>query len=295
MAEQKVVLTIGGSDPCGGAGIQADLKTFAAFGVYGTVAVTAVTVQNTCGVREIHPIPGRLVEWQIDGLVEDMEVAACKTGMLGSRDAAEAVAGRLAALGTRRIVVDPLMRSGVCDEDSGEAGDGFSRETATGEGCELLASDALKVVMERIFPLASVVTPNLAEAQILSGLSIDSLEDMEEAARRIHGLGPVCVVVKGGHLSGESVVDLFFDGRSVERLKAGRQAPGPYHGTGCAFSAAIAAGLAHDRSPLESVRAAKGYVSRAIQGAVRHGRGAYLLDHFAGSNQSVPPGCGGRR
>ena len=289
MVEQKVVLTIGGSDPCAGAGIQADLKTFAAFGAYGTVAVTAITVQNTCGVREVHSVPGLLVERQIDGLVEDLDVAACKTGMLGSRDVAEAVAGRLSALGTRRLVVDPVMRPGICDEDFGEGVDGSSKETAAGEGCELLASDALRVVMETIIPLAQVVTPNLAEAQTLSGLSINSVENMEEAARRIQALGPACVVVKGGHLPGESAVDLFFDGRSVERLEAGRQGRGPYHGTGCTFSAAIAAGLAHGQSPLESVRAAKSYVRRAIKRALRHGRGSYVLDHFAGLIEPLQP------
>jgi len=294
VVEQKVVLTIGGSDPCAGAGIQADLKTLAAFGIYGTVAVTAITVQNTCGVLEVYSIPGRLVERQIDGLVEDLDVAACKTGMLGSRDVAEAVAGKLASIGTRRLVVDPVMRPGICDEDSGGVGDGCSRETATGEGCELLSSDALTVVMERIFPLASVVTPNLTEAETLSGLSIDSVEAMEEAARRIHALGPACVVVKGGHLPGESALDLFFDGRSVEHLEAGRQGRGPYHGTGCVFSAAIAAGLAQQRSSLESVREAKSYVSRVIKRALRLGRGSYLLDHLAGSPESTQPSHGGR-
>jgi len=295
VAEQSVVLTIGGSDPCAGAGIQADLKTFAAFGAYGAAVVTAITVQNTCGVREVHSLPGGLVARQIDGIYDDLDVTACKTGMLGSREVTEAVAGRLAAVSAKRIVVDPVMRPGVCDEDSGETVEKHVVDTETAGACELMASEALKVVVETIIPLSSVLTPNMAEAQILSGLSIDSVEAMEEAARKIHALGPACVIVKGGHLPGEHAVDLFFDGRSVERLDALRQGGGPFHGTGCAFSSAIAAGLAQERSPLESVRAAKRYVNSAIQRAVSRGRGSHILDHFAGRLEPLQPWDGGRK
>ena len=212
-------LTIAGSDSGGGAGIQADLKTFSAFGVYGASVITAVTAQNTVGVRAIHEIPPEIVAAQIDAVLEDIGADAIKTGMLSSAAIVEVVADRLRAHSVASLVVDPVMVA-----KSGDA---------------LLRQDAVRALRESILPLAMVVTPNAPEAAVLSGIEVTDAESAREAARRIHDLGPAMVIVKGGHRDGDNSDDLVYDGRSFEILSGRRVATPHTHGTGCTFSAAI--------------------------------------------------------
>jgi hydroxymethylpyrimidine/phosphomethylpyrimidine kinase len=253
-------LTIAGSDSGGGAGIQADLKTFGAFGVYGTSAITAVTAQNTLGVRAIHEVPPEIVAAQIDAVLEDIGADAVKTGMLSSAAIIEAVADRLRAHSVAALVVDPVMVA-----KSGDA---------------LLHPEAVQALLELILPLAAVVTPNAPEAAVLSGIEVRNAETAREAARRIHALGPAMVIVKGGHLDGERSDDLVFDGRSFEVL-SGRRIDTPHtHGTGCTFSAAIAAGLALGLEPAAAAREARAFLQGAIEHAEPLGAGHGPVNHF---------------
>jgi hydroxymethylpyrimidine/phosphomethylpyrimidine kinase len=253
-------LTIAGSDSGGGAGIQADLKTFAAFGVYGASAITAVTAQNTIGVRAIHEVPADVVAAQIDAVLDDIGADAAKTGMLSSVEIVEAVADRLRAHAFAPLVVDPVMVA-----KSGDA---------------LLRPEAVQALIELLLPLAAVVTPNAPEATVLSGVEVRDAESAREAARRIHGLGPAMVIVKGGHLEGDRSDDLVFDGRSFEIL-SGRRIETPHtHGTGCTFSAAIAACLARGMEPLAAAREARGFLQGAIEHAEPLGAGHGPVNHL---------------
>ena len=252
-------LTIAGSDSGGGAGIQADLKTFSAFRVYGASVLTAVTAQNSVGVHGIVNVPPEFVARQLDAVLGDIGADAAKTGMLSTTAIIRAVADRLRAHRVERLVVDPVMLA--------KSGD------------PLLEPDARQALVEAILPLALVVTPNLLEAAALAGFPVGDLEQMEAAARRIHALGPAWVLVKGGHLKGEPI-DLLFDGRTVTRLTAER-VPTPHtHGTGCTYSAAIAAGLARGAAVPEAVAEAKRYVTAAIRAGFALGRGVGSLRHF---------------
>jgi hydroxymethylpyrimidine/phosphomethylpyrimidine kinase len=253
-------LTIAGSDSGGGAGIQADLKTFGAFGVYGASAITAITAQNTLGVRAIHEVPPDVVAAQIDAVLEDIGADSVKTGMLSSAPIIEAVADRLRAHSVAALVVDPVMVA-----KSGDA---------------LLRPEAVQALMELILPLAAVVTPNAPEATVLSGIEVKDADSAREAARRIHALGPVVVIVKGGHLDGESSDDLLFDGRSFEVLSGRRIETRHTHGTGCTFSAAIAACLARGMSPLEAAREARAFLQGAIEHAEPLGAGHGPVNHL---------------
>ena len=255
----KVALTIAGSDSGGGAGIQADLRTFAAHGLHGASAITAVTAQNTVAVVDYVALDPRMVVAQIDAVASDIPLAAVKTGMLANRAIVEAVADALARLRLPHLVVDPVM--------------------VAKSGDRLLDPAAEAAYRERLFPLAEVVTPNLAEAEALLGRPVRSLEAMADAARDLHAQGPRAVVVKGGHLEGDPV-DVFFDGRRMERLPAPRIATRNTHGTGCTLSAAIAARLALGHEPLEAVRGAKAYLTEALRGAYTLGRGAGPVDHL---------------
>ncbi len=248
-------LTIAGSDSGGGAGIQADLKTFAALGVYGASAITAITAQNTVGVRAIHDVPVEIVAAQIDAVMEDIGADAAKTGMLSSREIIAVVADRLRFHGVDNLVVDPVM--------------------VAKSGDRLLREDAVKALRDLLLPLAAVVTPNAPEAEVLSGVEVVDPESAREAARRILDLGPRLVVVKGGHLEGDTSDDLVWDGRTFEVLTGRRIATRHTHGTGCTFSAAIAARLARGRSPMDSAREARTYLQGAIENAepLGHGRG----------------------
>lgn len=253
-------LTIAGSDSGGGAGIQADLKTFAALGVFGTSVVTSVTAQNTVGVQAVHDLPPAFVGRQIDSVLEDIAIDAAKTGMLSSAAIIEVVAEKVQTYRLEQLVVDPVM--------------------VAKSGAPLLQPDAVKALTEHLFPLALVVTPNVPEAEALSGLAISGLDGMRQAARQIHGLGPKYVVVKGGHLPSRAV-DLLFDGKAFTELDAERIDTLHTHGTGCVFSAAIAAELAKGWPVHEAVAAAKRFVTAAILHGFRLGRGYGPTDPMA--------------
>jgi hydroxymethylpyrimidine/phosphomethylpyrimidine kinase len=266
----SIALTIAGSDPSGGAGIQADLKTFAAFGVYGASVITALTAQNTQGVTGIHDVPPNFITAQFDAVFADLGVAALKIGMLSRMESISAVADALDRHAARNIVLDPVM-------------------VAT-SGDRLLTSDAIEALRAMLFPPALIVTPNLPEAAAL--LDTEPARDeaeMEAQARAILALGARNVLIKGGHGEGENSVDLLVGGGDVVRFAAKRIATKNTHGTGCTMSSAIAAGLAKGFSLKEAVRQAKTYVTAAIAGAdalhVGHGRGP--LDHFP-KQWSVP-------
>lgn len=252
-------LTIAGSDSSAGAGIQADLKTFASLSVYGTCAVTAVTAQNTQGVLAIAEVPEEVIASQIDALMDDIGADAVKTGMLSSASIVEVVADRLEAWGLTRLVVDPVM--------------------VAKSGDVLLAPDAIDVMTTKLLPLAMVVTPNIPEAEVLSGVTIRSEETLREAARVIHASGPAWVVVKGGHLAA-APDDLVFDGSTFTVLPGQRIATSNTHGTGCTFSAAITAYLARGYEPLPAIAAAKDYITAALAASYPIGRGHSPVNHF---------------
>ena len=259
----NIGLTIAGSDSGGGAGIQADLKTFHQFGVFGTSVITAVTAQNTVGVRSWETVAPALVTAQLDAVAEDLRPAAVKSGMLGSAEVAIAVAEGLARHRLAPYVLDPVM-------------------VAT-SGDRLLAPNAERAIAERLLPLAALVTPNLDEATVLVGEEVRDVAAMERAARRLVEMGAGAALVKGGHLAGEQVVDVLVTTTATRRFTAPRL-PGPgAHGTGCTLSAAIAAGLASGRPLDRAVEDALDFVHRAIAAAPRLGRGHAPLNHF------VPP------
>jgi hydroxymethylpyrimidine/phosphomethylpyrimidine kinase len=247
-----VAMTIAGSDSGGGAGIQADLKTFAVLGVHGTSAITAITAQNTRGVTEILELPIALIREQIDVVVDDMGVQAAKTGMLSSAAIIATVAEAMRRHGISQLVVDPVM-------------------VAKG-GAKLLRDDAVAALRELLVPLAAVLTPNLPEAGVLLGRSVDTLDGRRQAARDLVAMGARAAVVKGGHAEGD-VTDVFFDGSEMVELEGRRIATANTHGSGCAFSAAIAAGLARGAPPLSAVREAKSFVANAIAHGLEIGHG----------------------
>jgi hydroxymethylpyrimidine kinase/phosphomethylpyrimidine kinase len=243
---------VAGSDSGGGAGIQADLKVFFALGCHGTSALTALTAQNTVGVAAVHEVPPSFVAKQIDAVAEDMGVDAAKTGMLSSAPIIEAVAGALARLSVP-LVVDPVFVSK--------------------HGDKLLADDAVAALKSRLFPLAWIVTPNLHEASALTGAEIETVDDMKRAAEVLVGWGARAALVKGGHLGGETAVDVYFDDDGVHELSGPRYDTKDTHGTGCALAAAITAELAKGRPSLEAVRSGKAFVAGAIRTGLRIGKG----------------------
>ena len=256
--QMKKALTIAGSDSGGGAGIQADLKTFAALGVFGTSAITALTAQNTVGVEGVYAIPPDFVALQIDAVMRDIGADAVKTGMLSNSRIIETVAAKVVQHALQPLVVDPVMVA-----KSGDA---------------LLEPEARDALVRLLLPLAAVVTPNLPEAEVLCGFPITTMEDMRRAAREILARGPRCVVVKGGHLLGTGFsTDLFFDGERFEELSEVRFDTRNTHGTGCTFASAIAARLALGDDVRDAVRAAKRYVSGILAASsglqIGHGHG----------------------
>jgi hydroxymethylpyrimidine/phosphomethylpyrimidine kinase len=255
-----IALTIAGSDSGGGAGIQADLKTFHAFGVFGTSALTAVTAQNTVGVFDVHSVPAATVRRQIEVVTGDLAVAAAKTGMLATAELVEAVAAAVAAAGLTRLVVDPVM-------------------VAT-SGDRLLDADAEGALTTRLLPLATVVTPNLDEAAILTGIVAADVAGMRRQALRLVELGAGAALVKGGHLASDELVDVLFDGVELREWRRARLVTRNTHGTGCTLSAAIAAGLAHGRPLAAAVDDALDYVARALAEAPGFGSGHGPLNHF---------------
>jgi hydroxymethylpyrimidine kinase / phosphomethylpyrimidine kinase / thiamine-phosphate diphosphorylase len=259
----KRVLTIAGSDSGGGAGIQADLKAITLLGGYGMSVITALTAQNTTGVRAIHEVPARFVEAQIDAVLSDIGADAIKTGMLANAEIIEVVARKIKQYRMKKVVVDPVM-------------------VAKG-GASLLRKEAEEVLIKRLIPLSLVVTPNLHEASVLTGLKVRTLEEMKRAARRIFEMGPRYVAIKGGHLRGEAI-DLFFDGKGYAEIRGPRIDTKNTHGTGCTFASAIATFLARGEEVTEAVRKAKIFITLAIQSSLPLGKGtgptnpsAYLL------------------
>jgi hydroxymethylpyrimidine/phosphomethylpyrimidine kinase len=259
-APRPRALTIAGSDSGGGAGIQADLKTFSALGVYGMTAITAVTVQNTKGVAGFEEIPASVVADQIRAVATDIGVDAAKTGMLASTPIVEAVAEAIEELAIPSLVVDPVFVSK--------------------HGHPLLAADAVDALRRRILPLATVVTPNLPEAAGLAEVDVVSRDDMRRAADAILGLGPRAVLVKGGHLGGDLASDLFVEGGVEMWIDAERIDTPHTHGTGCTLSAAIAAHLAMGASLDAAVRAGKAFVTEAIRHALELGDGIGPVDQL---------------
>lgn len=252
-------LTIAGSDSGGGAGIQADLKTFSAFRVFGMSVITAVTAQNSLGVQGVENLPPAFVAQQLRSVLTDFGTDAAKCGMLSTAPIIEAVAAMLIEHRIAKLVVDPVM--------------------VAKSGDLLLEPQACKALAERILPLALVVTPNLPEAEALAGIPVTERSDMEEAARRIHALGPRYVLIKGGHLKGDAV-DLLWNGREATEFTAPRVDTVNTHGTGCTFSAAITASLARGQALGDAIRSAKAYVTRAIREGFQAGRGVGQLRHF---------------
>src|SRR6202795_745200 len=253
-----ILLTIAGFDPSCGAGTAADLKTFAAHGCYGVAAITSLTVQNTQGVQEVQNTQSATLRAQLDALAKDSDIAAVKIGMLGNRGNAAVVAEFLDAHKFAHVVHDPVMKSS--------------------SGTELLDASGIKFVATELLKRSSVITPNIAEAEVLTGLTIKDAADMEAAARKLVEMGALAVIVKGGHM--EKAVDVLFDGKEMHHLGGDRVKVENTHGTGCTFASAITAQLAAGRSLLEATTLAKAYVMKAIEKPNPVGKGRVPLDHF---------------
>ncbi|HUF33215.1 MAG TPA: bifunctional hydroxymethylpyrimidine kinase/phosphomethylpyrimidine kinase [Acidimicrobiales bacterium] len=265
MSPPPVALTIAGSDSGGGAGIQADLKTFAALRVFGASALAALTAQNTMGVREVHVVPPDFVVAQVEAVLDDLPVAAVKTGMLATAEIVDAVAGLAAAGELPNLVVDPVMVSST--------------------GHRLLDERAVVSYRERLFAHARVVTPNLREAEVLVGRELPTLDDVRAAAADLRETGCEVVVIKGGHPtadSGDEAIDIWFDGSGPHELRGPRVATENNHGTGCSFASAIVARLAHGDDVPTALATAKVYVARGLAGGIgwRIGAGHGPIDHF---------------
>jgi hydroxymethylpyrimidine/phosphomethylpyrimidine kinase len=262
-------LTIAGSDSSGGAGIQADLKTFAAQGVYGCSVITAITAQNTMGVFDVYPLPPGIIKKQLEAVLSDIHPDGIKIGMLANSSIIHSVADTLRQFPKNPLVLDPVM--------------------AAKSGDLLLEREAVRSLREELFPLTSILTPNIPEAEYLTGNPIQSEGDRREAARRILEMGVASVLIKGGHAvqpstaqekGGRLVVDLFYDGKEMREIKGPRIDTLHTHGTGCTLSSAIAAGLAKGLTPLEAILNARDYVTAGLQNAYAVGKGKSPLHHF---------------
>lgn len=255
-----VVLTIAGFDPSSGAGITADIKTIAAHGCYGVSAITALTVQSGLGVRRVAPVDPKFLSESLEELIEDVKVSAVHIGMLANGGVAEAVAGFLERARPANVVLDPVVRSS--------------------SGASLLDPGGVEVLLARVMPLADVMTPNVDEARSLTGLEVGNLDQMKVAAERLRAMGAKAVVVTGGHL--ERAMDVLASQSGIEIFRAGRIASSNTHGTGCAFSSAVACQLARGRPLKTAVLLAKAYVLLAIRNSYAIGGGSGPLNHFYG-------------
>ena len=263
-----IVLTIAGFDPSCGAGVGADLKTFSAHNCYGVAAVTALTVQSTQGVQAVHPTPSATLRAQLEALAQDLQIAAIKIGMLGTRANAAVVAEFLDKGNFQHVVLDPVIH-------------------ASAGGADLLDAGGVKYLGEELIKRASVITPNIPEAALLAGVEISDVAGMEAAARKlVEERGARAVVITGGHM--EKPVDVLFDGTELQVLSADRVKTENTHGSGCTFASAIAAQLACGRALPEAVMLAKAYVTKAIEKAFSIGKGPGPLDHFYRSHQEPP-------
>ena len=260
MTRPPTALTVAGSDSGGGAGLQADLKTFLTCRVHGMSAVTAVTVQNSLGVSGIHAVPPDVVAAQIYAVSDDIGVDATKTGMLANAEIIDAVVEALGSVDVGPLVVDP-----VC---------------ASQHGDPLLTPDAIGAMITRLFPLALLVSPNLGEVKVLTGMTVDDVAGMREAALRLHEMGPRWVLVKGGHLSGDTALDVLYDGVDFIELTAPRRPTPHTHGTGDTLAAATTAALARGADLLDAVRQGKDFVTAAIDDAFALGAGLGPVGHF---------------
>lgn len=252
----KTVLTIAGSDPTGGAGLQADLKVFRAFGVHGLSIPTALTAQNTTSIEGIMPVDPDFFMKQIETLLSDIRPDAIKIGMIYSEALVSIIARMIRSFSLKNIVLDPV--------------------TVSSTGFGLVDEGTLEGIKDELFPLSAIITPNIYEATVLTGLNIENEEDIREASIRLKDMGPDGVVITGGHLD-RITTDLYYDGMDFHRIESYR-IKGEYHGTGCAFSSAIASALSTGYSPLESVRRAKGFVTDAISRAYQLGKGLAILN-----------------
>jgi hydroxymethylpyrimidine/phosphomethylpyrimidine kinase len=256
-----IAMTIAGSDSGGGAGIQADLRTFAFHCVHGTSVLTCITAQNTQGVTRVDPMSTEAVSAQFEAVMIDMRVGAIKTGMLLNQEIVKTVAKKLVAFGFGNVVIDPVMVSRT--------------------GAQLLDDDAIKTIRDVLIPLAAIATPNRYEAQILADMQIHTLDDMQTAAQKIYKLGARSVLVKGGGMTGDlKAIDVWFNGDRLEVLQTETITTKHTHGTGCTLSAAIAANLALGKSQFESVLEAKNYVTEALKYALAIGQGQGPVGHF---------------
>ena len=262
------ILTVAGSDSGGGAGIQADLKTIALLGGFGMSAVTALTAQNTLGVKGIHEVPANFVGQQMEAVISDIGVDAMKTGMLTNSPVVRAVCQKVRKYRISKLVVDPVM--------------------IAKDGARLLSREAEEILKKELLPLAQVITPNLPESEVLTGCKIRGLKGMREAAVQIHKMGAKNVLIKGGHLSGPPV-DVFFDGREFTDLRSVRIHTPHTHGTGCTISAAIAVELAKGSSALEAVEKAKAFVTSAIQFSFPLGHGQGPVNPYAYISREIEP------
>ncbi len=256
----KKVMIIAGSDSGGGAGIQADLKTCSAFGVYATTVITALTAQNTVRVKSIYPVDPSFVEEQIEAIMEDIGTDAVKTGMLDRKEIIEVVSKALKKWKIEKVVVDPVIVA-----KSGDA---------------LLREEAVKYLVELLFPMAYVITPNIPEAQAILGMAIESLEDMKKASQRLRDFGSKFVVMKGGHLRANKAIDILYDGKNFTIFETEKIPSQNTHGTGCTFASAISALIAKSLSVEEAVKRAKEYVTEAIKSSYSIGLGHSPLNHF---------------
>ncbi len=255
----KKVLTIAGSDSSGGAGIQADLKTFSAHGTFGMSVITAVTAQNTQGVFAVQDITPEVIGKQIDAIFDDIAVDGVKIGMVSQVETIKIISEKLRQYKPKNVVVDPVMVSK--------------------SGFYLLNPEAEEVLIKELIPLAAIVTPNIPEAEVITGLSIKTIDEMKKAAELIYKMGPANVLVKGGHLEDDST-DILFDGKEFYYFNAKRIATKNTHGTGCTLSSAIAANLAKGKSVFEAVKAAKEYINIAIEHSLSIGKGVGPTNHF---------------
>jgi hydroxymethylpyrimidine/phosphomethylpyrimidine kinase len=261
-----LLLTIAGFDPSCGAGIAADLKTFAAHGCYGIAAITSMTAQSTEGVQAVHNTPSAELREQLEVLAKDCDIAAVKIGMLGNRGNAVVVAEFLDTYKFAHVVHDPVMKSS--------------------SGAELLDAGGIKYLATELLKRSTVITPNVPEAEVLTGIPIKDVADMEAAARKIVEMGARAVIVKGGHM--ERAVDVLFDGENITQLGGDKVKADNNHGTGCTFASAIAALLASGRTLTEAAMLAKAYVTKAIEKGYPIGKGRIPLDHFYRSRAEPP-------
>lgn len=258
-AKVKKALTIAGSDPSGGAGIQADLRVFAVLGVYGTAVVTAMTVQNTEGVKEVIKVPAEIIKKQLATLLDDITIDAVKTGILTDGDHIKVVGDIITQYGMKNYVLDPILWSS--------------------RGFPFLHREDVEALKKHLLPLALVVTPNIHEAEVLSGTSISSLSEMKKAAEIIYSYGPRAVLIKGGHLTGRAQ-DLLYTGRGSLIFEKKRIEGARLHGAGCVFSSALTAGIAKGLSVEEAAKRAKSFATDAIRSSVKVGKGSSSLNCF---------------